>query len=316
MHLIYKDILPAYIYMALNIANIPDNKEECVRYDMVWENKGIVLGIVHHLMDKFEASDTNSKNKDLNVIIKDRRIRHIIRHLFPNINVSNSEKKTLTNYNISIKNVEPGDLMINNLNNIDKINSDKVILLPYYHPDNPCIMYEYDQNKSLDMKVMRKKVNKFTKCDRGKEHCVKDNFITIRCDSKTWDPCFEHKVLRKYFKAYYTFKDIIKLYDYISTKIMDDMCLLPEKVRVPVHIPYEVPVEVPVHVGVPYKVEVEVPVKDEEAEKKTQDIIRNLRHNISVLRVDGTNDELYNNLIIALNNKIDALNRVAETKFQ
>lgn len=239
----YKDIKPA-------------KDDDCTSHNFIWENKGIALGIIHYILNIIGDLGHNPRKvkeakKHLNIVIKIRRFRRIIHRLFPDIKISRKSIDNMNNIYVSIKTVNFQGLVINNLDNLKEINAENIYLLPCYDPDNPVVYFEYDSKKSIDVNTVREKVDTFTRCHRGRKHCT-ENYVTERCNLYTWDPCVEYKILRRYTKAYYlVHNDFPWVYNYVSKRTMDDYCPIKKKRKnVYVNVPIEVPVNVPVPVHV------------------------------------------------------------------
>lgn len=337
-------------YNHANIVNhkhidINIDKDECKSHNFIWENKGIALGIIHYVLNVVDDLGHNPRKvkeakKRVNIIIKIKRFRRIIRRLFPDLKVTKAPVKTMEHYYVSIKTAERRGLIINNLDNLEAIKAQNIYLLPCYDPDNPIVYYEYNEDKSLDVKEVRKSVDTFTECFRGRVHCS-ENYVTERCKLYTWDPCVEYKILRRYVQAYQAHKnDLPWVYKYVSNRTRDDYC--PEKrkrKRVYVNVPVEVPVPTPYPVKVPVKVPVDRVVEKIKEDPEKDRLIAALKAEITRLKaiitrpvppapapavapppvvitrtVKEVDHALYYDLIESLANKIEILNRVMEEK--
>lgn len=226
--------------MSLHIDNNNTNDIKCKIKNIIWENKGIVLSIIRLLLNNYELI----KNKT--IIIDNKKMRKIIRKLFKKLSVEkiqNNENNIDEHYLVfNIKNNIKNGVIINNLKNLNSINAKKVILLPFFDPDNPIVMYVHNEKYNIDMDEIKKMINDFNGCDRGKKY-GKKNYITSKCNLRTWDVYAEYKILVEYKNKYGASIDY--LYDYISKNIMDDMCYENKVVVVPIKVPVKVPVYVP-----------------------------------------------------------------------
>ncbi len=247
----------SYNIMSLSVDDLEITNKNCQSHNIVWENKGIVLGILNFLVDNYQ----NIKKK--RIIINHRKTRYLIRKLFPKLSIIKKGKKD--DFWINIRTiVKPKyGLVINHIDNLDKINAKEVYLIPYYDPDNPIIMYIHSGKNVLKRDKIETKIKKFTECERGKEYGT-SNYITRMCKIQTWDPYMEYEILVKYLRGNYRGITLETLYEYISKHIMDDMCLVPkiERVAVPINIPIKITKEVTKEVPVEIIKEVikEVPV--------------------------------------------------------
>lgn len=186
--------------------------------EFVWDDKGIVLGIIYHIT-KYNQNVSLSQDDYINDIIK---------YLFP----SQSDGKASININIK-NNIQEG-IIINNIKNLDSVCSDRVYLLPWSNKENPLIMFEFNKDKKTNKDKLLKKVDYFDENLRG-----------------NWDEETEHKILEKYIKLYPNrFSSVDKLNEYISNKLISQTGY---KV-IPKHIPIPIKVDVPypVYQQVPY----------------------------------------------------------------
>jgi hypothetical protein len=170
-------------------------------------------------------------------------------------------KKKGDGFNINIKNSERTDLVINNLNNMDTIDTKKITLLPWHDKDNPIIMFnandringdknskKYENNK----KKMVEFVKYFNKNSRWKNN--ETNFVSEHCNLNIWDSHYEYKILKKYAKKY-SYYDAMSVYNFITKALTSPCCQTKTKiirsvVNIPVIIPTvrEKPVYIPVNI--------------------------------------------------------------------
>jgi len=227
-----------------------------VNINIIWENKGIALGIIMYLLNNF---DKLVKKK---IIIDNDKIRLVLKELFYDFKFKKISKEKNNEFKIIIKNnSDKGDLIINNLNNIDKIHATKVKLLPWYDKDNPIILFRYKDDKAYNVDKLRDKIYKFSKKSRFRTY-GKLNFIEGICNLRLWDTFMEHRILEQYTDEYP--EDIRKTYFFITTQLGGLYCA-PRKreiIQTPVPIPVKVPVEVGIPIPIIVKKEVRVPVKE------------------------------------------------------
>lgn len=196
--------------------------------NIIWEDKGIILGIILFILKNFNDM---SKNK---IIIDNDKIRSIIKELFSDLKI----KKYGKGFYINIKNNNRTDLVINNLNNLSEINSTKVRLLPRYDKDNPIIMFEYNKNKKYNMKKLQDKIAIF---DKTKRWLIYDkiNFIEQKLQLQNWDTFIEYQILKKYVKRYNKY-NIGQIYIYICYKLKGYGCDETKIINIPVPQPIKI----------------------------------------------------------------------------
>lgn len=186
--------------------------------DIIIEDRGIIIGIMHYIL----------KNRDMlrdeNILIADKRIRKIIKYLFPDMKVHKSRN---TGFKINIRNQNYSDLVINNVKNIGIINAKKVRYLLWFNKDNPMIMYEHDKKyKKTQDEVLYKFRKKYRK---------------IGCDNGVWNVRQDNRVLIRYLVVYVgLFRSVVELSNYIACYINNGINCEPVVVSVPYEVPYAV----------------------------------------------------------------------------
>lgn len=179
--------------------------------NLIWENKGIFLGIIYFLL---------KKNKIKKVCVEDKLFRKLIKKLFPNLKVRSEfiddDKRVL---NISVRNniIKNNYLVINNLSNIDIIKTKikNLIILPWYNVYNPIIMFVHkDKYKEKNKSKIMKNAKKFHKIRIKSMIKGKINLSYYKCDYIFWDIFIEHKILKQYCEIHKENLDYISTYLY------------------------------------------------------------------------------------------------------
>lgn len=211
--------------------------------NFTWENKGILLGIIYYITNNYMYFI------DKKIILNNSKFRDILSQLFFNLKFYKKGK----GFNINIKNKDRCNLVINNINNIDKINTKTIYLLPWYDNSNPIIMYRHRSKYNYDVDKLKNSIKKFSKNKRGMRYGY-NNYITDNCYNgiNIWDSFMEYVILNHYVKLYNNI-NIYQIYKFISDYLINDICyhktniqMVPVQVPVPIEVPIEVPVEVPV----------------------------------------------------------------------
>ena len=76
-----------------NIGN--DIIDNCKSNNVIWENKGITLGLMFYILSKYKTL------KHMNIIINNKRFEKIVKTLFPNLHFDDNR---YNNFYINIKN--------------------------------------------------------------------------------------------------------------------------------------------------------------------------------------------------------------------
>ena len=180
--------------------------------NLIWEEKGIIIGIIHALTKNIGKIDA--------VCIEDISFYNTTRNLFPNLKIYN---KFIDNdnhiINISIKSniIKHNYLVINNLNNLKKIktNSNNFFILPWFNHFNPIIMFKYKKNKkSIPIDQIRNYISQFHQKRIRTLMYGKLNLIPYKCDYVFWDIMVEYNILIKYSTIFKTDINIIATYLY------------------------------------------------------------------------------------------------------
>ncbi len=217
--------------------------------NIIWEDKGIILGIISHLLKHYNSLST--------ITLQDTRFKYIAQTLFPLLKFTTKPAKTIFN----IKNNTQSHIIINNINNIHELHTSKVTLLPWYNNQNPIIMYKHN-DKSIDKSKLLADIKTFNKEEREGPYDV-PYALARYCHINTWDALFEYQVLDRYSKQFKY--RVVDVYNFITGVLLEPSCLY-EKVM-PVYLPYKVPVRQDVLVPVEKVVE-KVVVKEKECDNR------------------------------------------------
>lgn len=231
--------------------------------NIIWEKKSIMLGIIFYL------TKYHNNLKQDKIIIDNEMFRRIAKILFPDLRI----KKKGDGFNINIRNNVKNGLIINNINNLDKIENKKIRLLPWYDKDNPIIMFVHDKTESnIDKK--KKDLKEFSKYRRFVRRYL-PNHVSLYCGD-IWDSYTEYRILKRYSKKYSV---AIEPVFYFISKILREHICDKKELR---------------YVGIPIREQIIVPVK----------------HNVPIIvKVpDKKSCDNYKNVITAVNKKINAVN--------
>ncbi len=251
---------------------------------IIWENKGIVLGIILFILNNY------NKVKNRLIIIRNERYKFILERLFPKIEFAYSNKYNILDkkpFDISVRDSNKNGLIITNINSLDQINGIPM-LLPWYDKYNPIIMFLYNEDKVRNKDKIVKKINKFTVNDRRKPYGPV-NFIEVLCKIKIWDTDFEHYVLERLWRKFHYSK--VSMYEFISDVLKEGPCRQVASV-------------------------VKYPVVYEKIVEKPVPIIHTLIKEVEV-EIDRVKDDKgpeYEGLIDLLNQKLIILNSIFNSK--
>ena len=210
--------------------------------NIIWENRGIALGIILYLITYY--------NKMINkrIVIKNDKINYVIKTLFPNFKIRSSGK----GFKIIIKSNNNGNLIINNLNNLDHIYAKKVRILPWYDKDNPMVMFRYNKKKKYDLDKLKDDLMEFSE---GERHMIYSfgNIIEQYYGFKIWDTNMEFNILTMHSKIYHT--NIMNVHHFLTRHVgglkRDIVNYIPYKVQVPVEVPKYIPIKTPIETKIP-----------------------------------------------------------------
>lgn len=220
--------------------------------NIIWENKGIILGIISYLIEYREQFKNNI------IIIQNTKFNTIISNLFPDIKIMDSG----SGFKINIKNQKNHGLIINNLQNLSTINAKKVRVLPWFDKDNPIVMYVHTKKKIYDKNLFEDDLNIFNKDIRFNPRQPIEplyaEFIGQHCGLNIWDTYTEYDILLSYVQYYPN--NIFEINQYIDNELGGLRCEKPVFISVPIKVPVKIPVNVPIKV--PVEVPVKIPIKE------------------------------------------------------
>ena len=200
--------------------------------NITWEDMGITIGIMVYIMKNY------AKLIEKTIVLPIGRIRYIMKTLFYKIRFS--KRKSINNFIINIKNNVNSGLVINNINNLYAIRGEKVKLLPWYDKDNPLIMFIANEERTIDKKVILKKIKAI---DSNRKYSLRryPNIVEQRCKIQTWDTNLTNNVLAKYVRRYTERKYTPQIvYDFISNVLCNTCCYKEVQMLYPIKIPYVV----------------------------------------------------------------------------
>ena len=194
---------------------------------LTWEEKSIILGVIMYL------SKHHEKMINKTIIIQDKFYRTIIKKIFDDLMIK-KKSNSVDIFQINIKNNVQNGLIINNLNNLNKINNKKVILLPWYNIDNPIVMYKWKPNEIGDIKKFKDDVKKFTKYERQRSYGI-NSIMRTKHNVDMWDTYYEYKIIQKLLIPcpYYNVSEI--------NNMINNYLLLPNNNQ-PIYIPKYYPI--------------------------------------------------------------------------
>ncbi len=194
----------------------------------IWEEKGIIIGLFAHII----KNHTTLQNKT--IIINNDLYGSIIKLFFHKLKLKKQVKSKHKNpYFVNIKTINNNgiNLNINNLNNLQIINSKKITLLPWYDKDNPIVMFYHYDDINANLEKINNDIKYFEK------HIRYDEFDTpgktkTNCIIDCWDTYYEVKVLKKYIKLYPKYN-----VNYVND-VINNILLSPNCCNEPKYIPY------------------------------------------------------------------------------
>jgi hypothetical protein len=284
---------------------------------IIWENKGIVLGIIIYILNNY------NKLKDKKIIIRNERYKFILERLFLSMEFRfhTDEEPNKNIFEINIRNNNKRGLIINNINNLEKIQGIPA-LLPWYDKYNPIVMFFYNEKKSKHREKILYKINKFSVEERLEPYGP-INFIEVLCKIRIWDTHFEHYVLEMLRRKFGYSK--VSTYEFISNVLTEKPCgEVTPVIKYPVI--YERIVKQPIPIIYTLIKEVEKEISD--AQKKVAPICTCKPDKIvtptgltiepvvkpTVEPTDKCNCKEYQDLIDILNKKLEILNSIFNEK--
>lgn len=199
--------------------------------NIIWENKGIILGIISYLIENHEQLKYDK------IIIKNTKFNTIITNLFPDMKIMDNG----SGFKINIKNQKNNGLIINNLQNLSVINAKKVTILPWFDKDNAIIMYLYDKKEIYDKNFLKTEIKILNENDRFKPRQSNNfqyvEFIQKHCELNIWDTYTEYDILLSYIRYYPN--NIFKLNQYIDNELGGLYCNKPLFITIPTILKHE-----------------------------------------------------------------------------
>lgn len=200
--------------------------------NIIWENKGIVLGIISYLIENHALFKNNI------IVIRNTKFNNVISNLFPDMKIVHNGD----GFHINIKNQNKNGLIINNLQNLSIVHASNVKFLPWFDIDNPIIMYLYDKKKVYDKDLLADDIYQFNENTRFKAIRSNDpqyqEFINQHCGINIWDTQFEFNILSSYIKYYPG--NLFEINQFIDNQLGGLRCEKP--IQIPILIPINVPV--------------------------------------------------------------------------
>ncbi len=254
----------------------------------IWEEKGIIIGLFAHIIKNHSTLQLNT------IIINNDLYGSIIKLFFHKLKLKKQVKSSHKNpYFVNIKTINNNgiNLNINNLNNLQIINSKKITLLPWYDKDNPIVMFYHHEDINANLEKINNDIKYFEK------HIRYDSFDTpgktkTNCIIDCWDTYYEVKILKKYIKLYPKYN--VK---YVND-VINNILLSPNCFNEPKYIPYAQQVPNYGAVG-----EVIKYVNGECPEPKVEKVIEYVKSECPKNKSDGK-------LLDLLNQKIEGVNDI------
>jgi hypothetical protein len=201
--------------------------------NIIWENKGIVLGIISYLVENHVLLKNNV------IVIQNTKFKTVISNLFPDFKIVDNGP----GFKINIKNQKNSGLVINNLQNLSTINAKKVKVLPWFDIDNPIVMYLHTKKKVYDKDFFEKDLHNFNKNTRYQAIQSMDpqyvEFVAQHCGLNIWDTQTEYNILLSYVKRYPS--NLLDVNQYIDNELGGLRCEKPVIIPVPVKVPGNTP---------------------------------------------------------------------------
>lgn len=166
--------------------------------DIIWENRGIALGIMSYLLKRHETM------KDRRIVIGNDKMRRAMRVLFGDLSFA----KFGRGFKVNIKNDRRAGLVINNLNNLSRINASRAVVLPWYDPDNPMVMFRHRKNKRYDIDALRNSARRFSQRERFANYGP-PNYFEQKYSLPIWDGRAEYAILSEYASRYSANLDLV-----------------------------------------------------------------------------------------------------------
>jgi hypothetical protein len=198
--------------------NNNNNNNFCVLVNIVWIDRGIKLAIFYNIIKYYDII----LNKI--IIIDNKNYRKFAQNLFPNLHFSQYTNHKRNNFYFNIRQIiRKQDIFIDYLNNYEKyINTNKIILVPWYDMNDPLITFIYNKNLKIKIKNYINFITNFSKCRRG-------NYF----DNDIWDIVMEKIVFKNYIKFYHD-KNIVNMYQKFNLLIKREISINNKLIEYPI----------------------------------------------------------------------------------
>ena len=192
----------------------------CKLINIIWIERGILLSIIYYIIKNYD------KLKDMTIIIEIKDYRKILRILFKKINIQKYKEDNPNNFYFNIRTIiKKQDVIIDYMSNYNIIHTKKIDLVPWYDMNDILILYHYNIKYNLDATKYKIFITNFSKCRRSNYN----NMI--------WDMYIELKILKKYseFNNNYTVSDV---FNHINQFIKSNYTNPVNNYYIPYEIPY------------------------------------------------------------------------------
>ena len=169
-----------------------------IEHDIIWEEKGMILGIINYFITHIY--------KLKNIYIDNYAFYKILKKMFPTLKIHkyyNFDDDDGLNIIVKSNQIKNGALIVNNIDNIEKIYAKKTYLLPWFNSQNPIILFKYDKNrKKKNIETIKKKIKKFNEIRLSNYKYGKVAINYFSCNIIFWDILKEYKILHNYSEMY------------------------------------------------------------------------------------------------------------------
>lgn len=205
--------------------------------NIIIEDRGVIIGLMYFILRYYP------KIRDKKIIIADGRIRKIIKYLFYDLEI----KKKGIGIVVNIRNSNYEGVVINHYNNLRRLQTNNVYILPWGNKDNPMVMFRVNNKYNKDMKEYDEVI---------KYHHDK---FEERCKTLKYDLILDNSIINLYSDLYYE-SDPAYISDFIHCYLHDYIDCNKQTIQNPVYLPYITYVDRYVPQYVPYEIEKECPV--------------------------------------------------------
>ena len=153
----------------------------CLNYNIIWPESGIILSVIEHIIQNYK------KLSNKNIIIENKKYRTFIESLFPNLTFKNSTFKSTKNFYFNIRKIiKKQDVIIDYLNNYNKIKGSDISIVPYFDPNDIIVKFSVSKNIIYNYELLNL-VNNMNRCN-------------FRNTGYIWDIFREKEILTLYTK--------------------------------------------------------------------------------------------------------------------